>query len=117
MKKAKIVLKLEVSKGFEDYVEDEYIEQILKRVVHRIVSELKWQIEDQNLAQEERFNIDKFNASVDCGTGKSGTFAGASLRTKSSKSSSRTSNNEPSMHSSTKRISGNKMISSNRKKK
>jgi hypothetical protein len=117
MKKAKIELKLEVSKEFEDSMKDEYIEQILKRVAYRIVSELKWQIENPNLAQEERFNIDKFNASVDCGTGKSGTFAGASLRTKSSKSSSRTYNNGSSTHSSTKRISGNKMVSSNRKKK
>lgn len=117
MKKAKIVLKLEVSKEFEDSMKDEYIEQILKRVTHRIVSELKWQIEDQNLAQEERFNIDKFNASVDCGTGKSGTFAGASLRTKSSAGSSRKTNNGCATYSSTARTSGNKALSSNRKKK
>ena len=117
MKKAKIVLKLEVSKEFEDSMKDEYIEQVLMRVTNRIVSELRWQIEDQNLAQEERFNIDKFNASVDCGTGKSGTFAGASLRTKSSASSSRKSNNGFTTNSSTKRISGDKVLTSNRKKK
>lgn len=117
MKKAKIELKLEVSKGYEDSMEDEYIELILKRVAYRIVRELKWQIENPDLLEEERFDIDKFIASVDCGNGNSGTFAGASLRTKSSKSSSRTYSNGSSTRSTTKRISGNKMISCNRKKK
>ena len=117
MKKAKIELKLEVSKGYEDSMEDEYIELILKRVAYRIVSELKWQIENPDFPEEERFDIDKFVAAVDCGNGNSGTFAGASLKTKSSAGPSRKSNNGRATHSSANRISGSKITSSNRKKK
>ena len=117
MQKAKIKLKIEVSRDFEDYVGEQYIEQILMRVANRIVSELRWQIENPSLAMEERFNIDKFNATIECGSGKRGTFAGARFGTKTTASSSRTSNNGFATHSSTKRISGTKMISSERKKK
>jgi hypothetical protein len=116
MTKAKIKLKLEVSKEFADSVKEEYIEQILQRVAHRIVSDLTWEIENPNLPGEERFDIDKFDARVECGTGKSGTFAGASLKSKTSTSSSRASNNKSAMHSSTKRISKNSIISINCKK-
>ena len=72
MQKGKIKLKIEVSKEFEDYVDEQYIEQVLMRVANRIVSELRWQIENPNLPEEERFNIDSFNATIECGSGKSG---------------------------------------------
>ena len=117
MKKAKIKLKLEVSKEFADSVKDEYIEQIVNQAAHRIVSDLKWQIENPNLPDEERFDIDKFDARIECGTGKSGTFAGASLKTKTSTSSSRASRNGPAVRSSTKRIPRNETISINCNKK
>ena len=118
MRKAKIKLKLEVSKEFADFVKDEYIEQIVNKAAHRIVSDLKWQIENPNLPDEERFNIDKFDARVECGTGKSGTFAGASLGSKTSTStrSSRASRNGTVTHSSKKRISKNEAILINSKK-
>lgn len=103
MQKGKIKLKIEVSKGFEDYVDEQCIEQILMRVANRIVSEVRWQIENPNLPEEERFNIDNFNATIECGSGKSGTFAGASMRTKKSTSSSRTFSSRSITHSS-KRI-------------
>ena len=54
MQKAKIKLKIEVSREFEDYVEEQYIEQVVMRVANRIVSELRWQIENPGLATEER---------------------------------------------------------------
>ena len=117
MQKAKIELKIELLREFEDYVGEQYIEQVLMRVTNRIVSELRWQIENPGLAAEERFNIDKFNATIECGSGKSGTFAGARFGTKTTASSSRTSNNGFATRSSTKQISGNKMISSNDIKK
>ena len=117
MQKAKIELKIELSKEFEDYVGEQYIEQVLMRVTNRIVSELRWQIENPGLAAEERFNIDKFNATIEFGSGKSGTFAGARFGAKTTASSSRTSNNGFATRSSTKQISGNKMISSNDIKK
>ena len=117
MQKAKIELKIELSKEFEDYVGEQYIEQVLMRVTNRIVSELKWQIENPGLAAEERFNIDKFNAAIECGSGKRGTFTGARFGTKTTAGSSRTSNKGFATQNSTKRILGNKMISSNRKKK
>ena len=117
MQKAKIELKIELSKEYEDFVGEQYIEQVLMRVTNRIVSELRWQIENPGLATEERFNIDRFNATIECGSGKRGTFAGARFGTKTTASSSRTSNNGFAKHSSTKRISENKMISSDRKKK
>ena len=88
MQKAKIKLKIELSRDFEDYVGEQYIEQVLMRVTNRIVSELRWQIENPSLAMEERFNIDKFNATIECGSGKRGTFAGASFGTKTTASSS-----------------------------
>ena len=102
MQKGKIKLKIEVSKEFEDYVDGQYIEQVLMRVVNRIVSELRWQIENPNLPEEERFNIDNFNATIECGSGKSGTFAGASWKSKKSTSSSRTYSNRSITHSSKK---------------
>ena len=117
MQKGKIILKIELSKEFEDYVGEQYIEQVLMRVTNRIVSELRWQIENPSLATEERFNIDIFNATIECGSGKRGTFAGARFGTKTTASSSRTSNNGFATHSSTKQISRNKMITGNRKKK
>ncbi len=117
MQKAKIKLRIELSREFEDYVGEQYIEQVLMRVTNRIVSELRWQIENPGLATEERFNIDKFNATIECGSGKTGTFAGASFGTKTTASSSWTPNSGFATRSSTKRISVNKMISSNRKKK
>ena len=59
MQKAKIKLKIEVSREFEDYMGEQYIEQVVMRVANRIVSELRWQIENPGLATEERFTIDK----------------------------------------------------------
>ena len=117
MQKAKIKLKIEVSREFEDYMGEQYIEQVVMRVANRIVSELRWQIENPSLATEERFNIDNFNATIECGSGKRGTFAGARFGTKTTASYSRTSNNGFATQNSTKRISGNKIILSNRKKK
>ena len=100
MQKGKIKLKIEVSKEFEDYVDEQYIEQVLMRVANRIVSELRWQIENPNLPEEERFNIDNFNATIECGSGKSGTFAGASWKSKKSTSSSRSFSNRFVTHTS-----------------
>ena len=117
MQKAKIKLKIELSKEFEDFVGEQYIEQVLMRVVNRIVSELRWQIENPNLDTEERFDVDKFNATIECGSGKSGSFAGARFGSKTTTSASRTYNNGFATHSSTKQISESKMTSSNRKKK
>ena len=88
MQKAKIKLKIEVSREFEDYMGEQYIEQVVMRVANRIVSELRWQIENPGLATEERFTIDKFNATIECGSGKSGTFAGVNFGSKTTASSS-----------------------------
>ena len=88
MQKAKIKLKIEVSREFEDYVEEQYIEQVVMRVANRIVSELRWQIENPGLATEERFTIDKFNATIECGSGKRGTFAGVNFGSKTTASAS-----------------------------
>lgn len=88
MQKAKIKLKIEVSREFEDYVEEQYIEQVVMRVANRIVSELRWQIENPGLATEERFTIDKFDATIECGSGKRGTFAGVNFGSKTTASSS-----------------------------
>ena len=88
MQKAKIKLKIEVSREFEDYMGEQYIEQVLMRVANRIVSELRWQIENPGLATEERFTIDKFNATIECGSGKRGTFAGVNFGSKTTASSS-----------------------------
>ena len=119
MQKAKIKLRIEVSREFEDYVGEQYMEQILMRVANRIVSELRWQIENPDLPEEERFDIDKFNATTECGSGKRGTFAGASFgsRTTTTASSSKTTDSVSITHSSTKRISGSRMIPGYRKKK
>ena len=119
MQKAKIKLRIEVSREFNDYAEEQYMEQILMRVANRIVSELRWQIENPNLPEEERFDIDKFNATIECGSGKRGTFAGASFgsRTTTTASSSKTTDSVSITHSSTKRISGSRMIPDYRKKK
>ena len=87
MQKAKIKLKIEVSREFENYVEEQYMEQILMRVANRIVSELRGQIENPDLPEEERFNIDKFNAVIECGSGKRGTFAGVNFESKTTASS------------------------------
>ena len=88
MQKAKIKLKIEVSREFEYYVEEQYIEQVVMRVANRIVSELRYQIENPGLATEERFTIDKFNATIECGSGKRGTFAGVNFGSKTTASSS-----------------------------
>ena len=117
MQKGKIKLKIEVSREFGDFVEEQYIEQILMRVANRIVSELRWQIENPNLPEEERFNIDKFDATIECGSGKRGTFAGASFEARATTSSSRTADSVSITHSSTKRISGSRTILDNGKKK
>ena len=58
------------------------------RVANRIVSELRWQIENPGLATEERFTIDKFDATIECGSKKRGTFAGVNFGSKTTASSS-----------------------------
>ena len=88
MQKAKIKLKIEVSREFEDYMGEQYIEQVVMRVANRIVSELRYQIENPGLATEERFTIDKFDATIECGSGKRGTFAGVNFGSKTTASSS-----------------------------
>lgn len=88
MQKAKIKLKIELSRDFENYVEERYIEQILMRVANRIVSELRWQIENPGLPEEERFNIDKFDATIECGSRKRGTFSGVNFGSRTTASSS-----------------------------
>ena len=117
MQKAKIKLKIEVSREFEDYMGEQYIEQVVMRVANRIVSELRYQIENPGLATEERFTIDKFNATIECGSGKRGTFAGASFGSRTTTSSSSTTDSVSIIHSSTKRILGSRMIPDNRKNK
>ncbi len=117
MQKAKIKLKIEVSRELEDFVEEQYIEQVLMRVSNRIVSELRWQIENPDLPKEERFNIDKFNATIECGSGKRGTFAGASFGSGSTTNTSQSSDSVTVTHSSTKQISDSRMSQGNRKKK
>ena len=88
MQKAKIKLKIEVTREFEDYMGEQYIEQVVMRVANRIVSELRWQIENPGLATEERFTIDKFDATIECGSRKRGTFAGVNFGSKTTASSS-----------------------------
>ncbi len=117
MQKAKIKLKIEVSREFEDFMGEEYIEQVLMRVANRIVSEVRWQVENPDLPEEEHFNIDKFNATIECGSGKRGTFAGASFGSRTTTSTSQESDSVAVTHSSPKRISGCRMIPGNRKKK
>ena len=117
MQKAKIILKIELSREYEDSVGEQHIEQVLMRVANRIAGELRWQIDNPGLTEEERFNIDKLNATIECGSGKSGTFAGARFGKKTTASTSRTSGSVSVTHRSIERNTGNRMIPDNRKKK
>ena len=117
MQTAKIILKIELSREYEDYVGEQYIEQALMQVANRIASELRWQIDNPGLTEEERFNIDKLNATIECGSGKSGTFARASFGKKTTTSTSRTYGSVSVTHSSIERDSANRRIPGNRKKK
>lgn len=49
---------------------------------------MRWQIENSGLATEERFTIDRFDATIECGSRKRGTFAGVNFGSKTTASSS-----------------------------